>query len=81
MDALTSGKQPSDAGLPYSTCNYAVLDLRSLKLVIHGWDREEQMGLQFLSRQAKRLLVEAGIRVKRGRYGKRGLLFFSDGTP
>ena len=78
LDALASGKQPSDAGLPSSTCNYAVLDLRSLKLVVHAWDSAEGMGVQFLSRQAKRLLVEAGIRVKRGRYGRRGLVFMSD---
>jgi len=78
LDALASGKQPSEAGLPYSTCNYAVLDLRSLKLVVHAWNHAEGMGVQFLSRQAKRLLVEAGIRVKRGRYGRRGLVFYRD---
>ncbi len=73
LDALASGKQPSDAGLPFSTRNYAVLDLRSLKLVVHAWDSVERMGLQFLSRQAKRLLVEAGIRVKRGRVREKGV--------
>ncbi len=78
LDALASGKQPSDAVLPFSTRNYAVLDLRSLKLVVHAWDSVERMGLQFLSRQAKRLLVEAGIRVKRGRYGRKGLVFYRD---
>lgn len=78
LDALATGKQPSDAGLPFSTCNYAVLDMRYLKLVVHAWNSAEGMGVQFLSRQAKRLLVEAGIRVKRGRYGKRGLVFSSD---
>ncbi len=78
LDALTSGKQPSETGLPFSTRNYAVLDLRSLKLVVHALDPVEGMGVQFLSRQAKRLLVEAGIRVKRGRYGKRGLVFHRD---
>ena len=41
-------------------------DLRSLVLIEQTWDPIERMGLQLLTAQAKRLLRQAGIRLKRG---------------
>ena len=52
--------------LPWSTYSYALMDLKSLGLVDSSYDHQEGETVQWLTRQAKRLLREAGIRVRRG---------------
>ncbi len=64
--------------LPLSTFIYALMDLKSLGLVDSSYDHEEGETVQWLTRQAKRLLREAGIRVRRGRLVKRDLAVSGD---
>ena len=47
------------------------MDLKSLGLVDSSYDREQGETVQWLTRQAKRLLREAGIRTRRRRFVKR----------
>ena len=56
--------------LPWSTYSYAMMDLKSLGLVDSSYDHEQGETVQWLTRQAKRLLREAGIRTRRGRLVK-----------
>ena len=76
IGALMRGKQrsaimfASALKLPYSTYNYALMDLKSLGLLDSTFDREEGETVLWLTRQTKRLIREAGITVRRGRIVK-----------
>ena len=84
IEALMRGKHrsaimlASALKLPWSTYHYAMMDLKSLGLVDSSYDHEEGETVQWLTRQAKRLLREAGIRVRRGRLVKRDLAVSGD---
>ena len=77
IEVLMRGKHPSGVLLgsalkmAWSTYTYAKADLISLGLVDSSFDREQGETVQWLTRQAKRLLREAGIRTRRGRVVKR----------
>ena len=64
--------------LPWSTYHYAMMDLKSLGLVDSSYDHEEGETVQWLTRPARRLLREAGIRNRRGRVVKRDLAVLRD---
>ena len=57
--------------MPWSTYSYAMMDLKSLGLVDSSYDHEEGETVQWLTRQAKRLLRQAGVRTRRGRVVRR----------
>ncbi len=61
----------SSLKMPWSTYTYAKADLASLGLVDSSFDHVEGETVQWLTRQAKRLLNEAGVRTRRGRVVKR----------
>ena len=77
LDALVRGKHhsaimlASALKLPWSTYSYAMGDLKSLGLVDSSYDREEGETVQWLTRQTRRLLREAGIGTRRRRFVKR----------
>ena len=60
--------------MPWLTYSYAMMDLKSLGLVDSSYDCEQGETVQWLTRQAKRLLREIGIRVRRGRLVKGDLV-------
>ena len=57
--------------MPWSTYHYAMMDLKSLGLVDSSYDHEEGETVQWLTRPARRLLREAGVRTRRGRVVRR----------
>ena len=77
IEVLMRGKHRSSIMLasslkmPWSTYTYAKADLASLELVDSSFDHVEGETVQWLTRQAKRLLNEAGVRTRRGRVVKR----------
>ena len=56
-----------------STWNYAAADLHQLGLLEQEGDTEERMFHKLLSKEAKKLLRQAGVRVKGGWSVKRSL--------
>ena len=78
IEVLMRGKHRSSIMLgsalkmAWSTYSYAKADLASLGLVDSSFDHEEGETVQWLTREAKRLLREAGIRTRRGRVVKGG---------
>ena len=61
-----------------TTYTYARMDLLSLGLVDSSFDHVEGETVQWLTRQAKRLLREAGIRTRKRRFVKRNSVVLGD---
>ena len=76
IEVLMRGKHPSSIMLgsalkmAWSTYTYAKADLKTLGLVDSSFDHVEGETVQWLTRHAKRLLRQAGIRTRRGRLVK-----------
>ena len=84
IEVLMRGKHRSSIMLAsslkmaWSTYTYAKADLASLGLVDSSFDHEQGETVQWLTRQAKRLLREAGVRIRRGRLVRRDSVVLGD---
>jgi hypothetical protein len=76
INAMLAGKKATalHLGIPESTWSYLASDLRMLGLIQSAWDAEAGMGVRLLSPLAKRLLRQAGVRMKRGHVVKGDLV-------
>ena len=70
------GKRPKgwDLNLPASTFSYTVYDLHGLGLTEPHWVLEDRTSYAVLTKRTRRLLRQAGVRMKGGRVGKPSLV-------